>query len=64
MKGLVISIEKDTDFKLLQSLLKKMGLRSKAINEDEVLDFGLSLAMKEVDKTKTVSREKVIKKLT
>lgn len=64
MKGLVISIEKDTDFKLLQSLLKKMGLRSKAINQDEVLDFGLSLAMKEVDKTKTVSREKVIKKLS
>ena len=64
MKGLVISFDKDSDFQLLQNLLKKLGLRSKAISEDEVLDFGLSIAMKEVDKSKTISKERVIRKLS
>ena len=64
MKGMVISTESASDFKLIADLVKKLGIASAAITEEQIEDLGLTLALKSVNKTKKVSRDKVLRKLS
>ena len=63
MKSLIISPKTKTELKLIEELLNKLGITSKLLSEEEIEDAGLSLMMKDVDRTKKVSKEKVMKKL-
>ena len=49
--------------KFVADLLCKLGITSHVLTDEEVEDFGLSLMMKNVDRSKKVSRETVMKKL-
>jgi hypothetical protein len=62
-RTLVISMDNGEDYFFLESLLKKLGIKSKLLTDEEREDIGLAMMMKEVDPTKTVSYEKVMKKL-
>ena len=63
MKALVIKPKNKSEIKFLSDLLKKLGISSKLVNAEEIEDYGMSLLMKEVDRSKKVSRESVLQKL-
>jgi hypothetical protein len=60
---LMVSFENKEVLATIQSLLKQLGIKSKLLTEEQMEDIGLAMMMKDVDTTKTVSYEKVMKKL-
>ena len=63
MDALIIKSKNRSDLKLIKDLVKKMGLESKSLSEEEIEDLGLTILMKQADRTETVSRETVMRKL-
>ena len=63
MKALVITPKNQREQKFLSDLLNKLGIGSSALEQRDLEDIGLSKLMHEVDKTKKVSRNEVMKKL-
>jgi reverse gyrase len=64
MKALVIKPKNSSELKFISSLLKKLGIDSSSVNQEELEDVGLSKLMRQVDKTKKASRAEIMKKLT
>jgi hypothetical protein len=62
-RALVIKPKTKSDLKFLSDLLNKLGIKSSLIDEEAIEDAGLSSLMKEVDRTKKVSRKTLMKKL-
>lgn len=60
---MVITPRNRSEYKFLYDLLKKLGIVSATMTEEEFEDLGLSKMMKAVDKSKKVSRESIMKKL-
>ena len=63
MKSIVISPKNVTDLKFVSALLKKLSIPTKVLSSEEIEDLGLSILMREVDRTKKVSRETIMRKL-
>ena len=63
MNGLIVTAKNQSEYKFLHDLLKKLNIESTPLSETELEDLGLSVLMKKVDRTKKVSREKIMKKL-
>jgi len=63
MKSVIITPKSESELKFIAELLKKLGIDSKVMSVDEMEDTGLSLLMKEADRTKRVSRNAIMKKL-
>lgn len=63
MNGFLISTKTPSEYKFLYDLLKKLGIQNTPLSEDDIEDLGMSVLLKNVDRTKKVSREKVMKKL-
>ncbi len=63
MKSMVITPRSQSEFKFLSDLMKKLNIMSATMTEEEIEDLGLSKMLKEVDKTKKVSRESIMNKL-
>ena len=63
MTGLIITTSNKTDLKLFSDLAQRIGIKTKPLSDEDILDFGLLEAMEEGRKTKFVSRERVMKKL-
>jgi hypothetical protein len=63
MKALLVQSSSDTEIKFISDLLKKLGVSSRLMNADEIEDYGMSVLLKEVDRSKKISRETVMKKL-
>ena len=63
-KTLLVKPRTKDDLKLISELLKKLKIESSLIDEDELEDAGLTLLMKEADRTKKVSRDLIMKKLS
>ena len=64
MKALVITPKNDNEFKFLADLLKKLGVSSSALSDEDLEDIGMSKLMRGIDKTKKASRAEVMKKLS
>lgn len=64
MKAVVISPKSADEFKFIHSLLKKLGIKSTTLSLEELEDAGLLMLMKSADKTKKVSKETILKKLS
>ncbi|MEP6950967.1 MAG: hypothetical protein ABI863_16895 [Ginsengibacter sp.] len=64
MKTLVITPKDDREFKFLADLLKKLGIGSSTLTQEDLEDIGMSKLMRGVDKTKKASRAEIVKKLT
>ena len=56
MKALVITPKNDNEFKFVADLLKKLGVSSSTLSEDELEDIGMSKLMRGIDKSKKASR--------
>ncbi len=63
MTTIVIDIKDNEELKLLSEMLKKMRISMKLLSAEEREDLGLAKLMKEADRTKKVSRSKVMEKL-
>ena len=64
MKALVIKPKDNTEYKFISDLLKKLGVGSSTLSDEELEDIGMSKLLKAVDKSKKVSRSEIMKKLT
>ena len=64
MKALVITPKNNNEFKFVSDLLKKLGVGSSALSQDELEDIGMSKLMRSVDKKKKASRSEIMKKLS
>ena len=64
MKALVVTPKNSNEFKFVTDLLKKLGVGSSAVSQEELEDIGMSKLMRQVDKTKKTSRTEIIKKLS
>lgn len=63
MEILIIKSKNRNDLNLIKELAKKMGLESKTLSEEEIEDLGIATLMKQADRSKTVFRETVMRKL-
>ncbi len=63
MKAMVITPKNQVEFKFVNDLLKKLGISSSTMTEEELEDIGLSKILKATDKTKKVSKSSVMQKL-
>ena len=63
MASIIVSTKNKSELTLLRSILKKMGISSKILSESDQEDIALGYLMAKADRTKTVSREKIMKKL-
>lgn len=63
MTTIVIDIKDNAELKLLSEMLKKMRVSMKLLSAEEREDLGLGKLMKEADRTKKLSRSKIMEKL-
>ena len=63
MTGLFIPAADKSDLKIFIDLAKRIGIKTKQLSEEEMLDLGLFNAMKEGRKSAFVSKESILKKL-
>jgi hypothetical protein len=63
MSGLIISTRKKTDLQLFADLAKRLGVKTKMVTDEELLDFGLLKAMEEGRGSKFVSTDIIMQKL-
>ena len=63
MNGLIVTAKNQSEYKFLNDLLKKLNIQSSPLSETDIEDLGLSVLMKKVDRSKKISREKIMKKL-
>lgn len=64
MKAIVVTPKSDTEFKFLADLLKKPGIGTSTLPKAEIEDIGMIRLLSNVDKSKRVSRNEIMKKLT
>lgn len=63
MDSIVINPKNKEELKLIEALLIKMGVKSKVLKEEEMEDLGLSILMKDVDRSDLVTEKEILSKL-
>lgn len=63
MKALIVKSKSQAEMKFISDLLKKLGVTTRVLDEEEIEDYGMSTLMKDVDRIKKVSKEDVMRKL-
>jgi hypothetical protein len=63
MSGLIISTRKKTDLQLFADLAKRLGVKTKMVTDEELLDLGLLKAMEEGRGSDFVATEIIMQKL-
>ena len=63
MTTLLISPKSYNELKFIEDFLHKIGVVSKELSKDEKEELGISILMKQADRSRRVSRETIMKKL-
>ena len=63
MAALVVETKDKSELKLVMDVLKKMRVRTKLLLESDKEDFALGRLIDQSDRTKKVSRERIMKQL-
>jgi hypothetical protein len=63
MKSIIVTAKDIKEFKFLKGLLSKLKISARELTEEEIEDFGMSILMKQADRSRKASRESVMKKL-
>ncbi len=63
MSSIVVNPKSQQELKFLSELLKKLGVESKVLSDEDVEDLGLAVLMKDVDRSDSVSEDDIMKKL-
>lgn len=63
MKTILITPKNKAEYTFLTALLKKMNIPNTVLTNEQKEEMGMVMLMKKADKTKTVSRNTIMKKL-
>lgn len=63
MKAILIKPETTADLEFILSLMQKLGTTVQIVDSEELEDLGMSILLRDADRTKTVSRAEVMRKL-
>jgi len=63
MNLIVINPKNEQEFQFVSDLLMNLGIENKVLDEEAKEDIGISLLLKETDRSDVVSEEEVLKKL-
>lgn len=63
MSSIVVNPKSQQELQFLSELLKKLGVESKVLSDEDTEDLGLTVLMKDVDRSDVVSEEDIMKKL-
>ena len=63
MSSIVVNPKSQQELQFLSELLKKLGVDSKILSDEDSEDLGLADLMKDVDRSDFVPEEVIIKKL-
>ena len=63
MTTLLVAPKSHSELKFIEEFLRKIGVASKELSNEEKEDMGLSILMKQADRSRKVSRETIMKKL-
>jgi len=63
MSSIVVNPKSQEELKFLSELLKKLGVDTKVLSDEDVEDLGLSILMKDVDRNDLATEEEVMAKL-
>lgn len=63
MSSIVINTKNQEELEFVSALLKKLGIDSKVLSDEDAEDLGLSILMKNVDRKDVASKEEVMAKL-
>ena len=64
MRAIAITPKNHSEFLFISDLLKKLRIEKRVMSLEDMEDTGLSEMMRDVDRTKKVSRERIMKKLS
>lgn len=64
MKAIVVTPKSETEFKFITDLLKKLGVGNSPLTNEDIEDIGMLKLLKNVDRSKKVSRTSIMKKLS
>ncbi|MCB0792962.1 MAG: hypothetical protein H6595_05245 [Flavobacteriales bacterium] len=62
-KAFIITPKDRKEEELLRQLIARMGLEGRLLDEEELEDAGLALALTKVDRTKLADSKRVMRKL-
>ncbi|MEO8086060.1 MAG: hypothetical protein ABI763_04525 [Bacteroidota bacterium] len=63
MNSFVITPRSKKEYQFLIDLIHKLNLNTSELSKEEIEDAGLLFLMKQADRSKTVSRDTIMKKL-
>jgi len=63
MKSIVITPKNQEELKFVSELLKKHGISSRILTEDQKEEIGMSILLNEADRKDLVPEEKIMEKL-
>jgi hypothetical protein len=63
MSSLLITPKSSEELNFLISLLERLDMKSHLVSEEEIEDLGLSIMMRDIDRTEKISRAEIMKKL-
>lgn len=63
MSSIVVSPKSPQELQFLAELLKKLGVDSKVLSDEDTEDLGLSILMKDVDRSDLASEDEIMLKL-
>lgn len=63
MKAIVVNPKDEQEFAFVTELLEKLGVDAKFISEEDIEDIGLSLLLRQADRTDLVSEDEIRSKL-
>lgn len=61
MKALVIQPKTSSEYKFLTGLLSKLGVKSSDLSVEDLEDLGMTRLMRNVDRTKKVTKNDIMK---
>ncbi|MCC6838685.1 MAG: hypothetical protein IT230_00855 [Flavobacteriales bacterium] len=61
--AIIITPKDKEEEKLIEALVKRMGLKGKKLSGEDLEDAGLAMAIAKADKTKVADRDRVMRKL-
>jgi hypothetical protein len=64
MKAIVVTPKDQTEFKFITDLLKKLGVGTSTLTKEDIEDIGMLRLLNQVDQSKKVSRNVIMKKLS
>ncbi|MFN4147619.1 MAG: hypothetical protein ACK4GN_17475 [Runella sp.] len=63
MDSLIVTPRNKAEKNLIAKMLQKMDIKVSILSEEDKEDLGLSMLMKEADRSKKVSKEVILQKL-